>query len=195
MDFTSAKKKRTQLVERGIMPQAQRVIGTAGAAVATTTSKEKEDFYKLLAKGKTKPAVLSLISEQNTPFVPQQSSANLPKPLTELFDEKHMELSYVELLDECAKVNIEISVEEYKAVEVETRQQSSCRLWFSQRAGRITASRLKAACHTDPAKPSKSLIKTICYPEAHKFSSAATKYSSKTILFFYFIFRLIDFNE
>ncbi|KAJ7374244.1 hypothetical protein OS493_007323 [Desmophyllum pertusum] len=82
MDFTSAKKKRTQLVERGIMPQAQRVIGTAGAAVATPTSKEKEDFYKLLAKGKQKPAVLSLISEQNTPFVPQQSSANLPKPLT-----------------------------------------------------------------------------------------------------------------
>lgn len=158
------------------MPQAQRVIGISGARVAAPTLNEKEEFYKQLAKGKTKPAVLSLIPEHNSAYVPRQPTANLPKPLTKLFVETNMKLSYIELLSACAEVTMEISPQECKAVEVETRDQAHCRLWFSLRAGRITASRLKAACHTDPAKPSKSLIKIICYPEAHKFSSPATKY-------------------
>ena len=33
---------------------------------------------------------------------------------------------------------------------------------------------MKAVCHTDAAKPSQSLIKGICYPEAFKFTSKAT---------------------
>ena len=45
-----------------------------------------------------------------------------------------------------------------------------------QRAGRVTASKFKAACSTNPDKPSKSLIKMICYPGAHRFSNAATKW-------------------
>lgn len=170
MDFTSAKKKRRDLLEKGIVPHAQRVIGISGARAVAPTLSEKEEFYKQLAKGKTKPAVLSLLPEHNNAYVPQQPTANLPKPLTTLFAETNMKLSYIELLSACAKVTMEISPEECKAVEVETRDQAHCRLWFSLRAGRITA------CHTDPAKPSKSLIKSICYPEAHKFSSAATKY-------------------
>ena len=60
------------------------------------------------------------------------------------------------------------------AVEKETRKQYGCKLWFTYRAGRITASRMKAACHTDPNNPSKSLIKAICYPEAYRFVSSAT---------------------
>ena len=45
-----------------------------------------------------------------------------------------------------------------------------------QRAGRVSASKFKAACSTNPDKPSKSLIKMICYPGAHRFSNAATKW-------------------
>ena len=66
-----------------------------------------------------------------------------------------------------------------KAVEQETIQQASSKLWFKFRAGRITASRMKQACHTDPAMPSQSLIKTICYPEAYKFVSKATQWGCK----------------
>ena len=40
----------------------------------------------------------------------------------------------------------------------------------------MTASEFKAACSTNPDKPSKSLIKMICYPGAHHFSNAATKW-------------------
>ena len=51
-------------------------------------------------------------------------------------------------------------------VELETRDQSNCKLWFTYRAGRITASRMKSVCHTDSSNPSQSLVKTIVYPEA-----------------------------
>ncbi|XP_038048751.1 uncharacterized protein LOC119722624 [Patiria miniata] len=57
-----------------------------------------------------------------------------------------------------------------------TRDQGNSKLWYSFRAGRITASMLKAACHSDPRMPSKSLINTICYPEAVKLSTKATEY-------------------
>ena len=41
------------------------------------------------------------------------------------------------------------------------------------RAGRITASRFKAACHTDHSNPSISLIMNICHPELSKFKNLA----------------------
>ncbi len=44
------------------------------------------------------------------------------------------------------------------------------------RAGRITASRFKAVCHTDPSNPSKSLNMSICHPELYRFKNAATRY-------------------
>jgi len=40
------------------------------------------------------------------------------------------------------------------SVEKETRLQGQSRLWFTFRAGRVTASRMKSACHTNPANPS-----------------------------------------
>ena len=42
--------------------------------------------------------------------------------------------------------------------------------------GRITASKFKSACCTDPAAPSKSIIMSECYPELFQFSTAATKW-------------------
>ena len=72
-----------------------------------------------------------------------------------------------------------ISEKQWKMSEMMTRDQSNCRLWFRLRAGRITASRLKSACSTDPASPSLSLIMGICHPELSRFSTAATLYGCK----------------
>ncbi len=52
-------------------------------------------------------------------------------------------------------------------------------LWFKYRAGRVTASKMKSVCHSDPASPAQSLIKAICYPEAFKFITAATSWGCK----------------
>jgi len=87
-------------------------------------------------------------------------------------------LNYLELLNACDSISLSITDEESQAIERATQKQAESKVWFSQRAGRITASRLKAACHTDISKPSRSLIKTICYPEAHKFTSTATRFAA-----------------
>ena len=62
---------------------------------------------------------------------------------------------------------------------METRDQSKSNLWFTYRAGRITASRMKSVCHTDISNPSQSLIKTIVYPESYRFTSKATSWGCK----------------
>ena len=55
-----------------------------------------------------------------------------------------------------------------------TCDQAKSKQWFRFRAGRITASRFRQVLHTDPDKPSKSLLKSICYPEINRFTTEAT---------------------
>lgn len=62
-----------------------------------------------------------------------------------------------------------------KNVEKLTREQVLSKEWFMYRSGRITASKMKAACHTDPANPSVSLVNSICYPMKYRFSNQATR--------------------
>lgn len=53
------------------------------------------------------------------------------------------------------------------------RRQSSrlpSALWFTFRAGRITASMVHAVCRTSLTRPSVSIVKRICYPESSFFS-------------------------
>jgi hypothetical protein len=59
-------------------------------------------------------------------------------------------------------------------VEEKTREQRKSRVWFDQRAGRVTASVFLEAART---KNSSSLIKRICYPQSSHFSTEATRYS------------------
>ncbi|KAJ8368767.1 hypothetical protein SKAU_G00087950 [Synaphobranchus kaupii] len=62
-------------------------------------------------------------------------------------------------------------------IESETRLQSKCAMWFDQKAGRVTASNIRAACHTDPDKPAVSLLKKLCYPVACKDPNNNTPHS------------------
>ncbi|XP_061580348.1 inhibitor of growth protein 1-like isoform X1 [Cololabis saira] len=82
-------------------------------------------------------------------------------------------MDYSDVLSICNDINISVSEEQARAVEVATRDQASSKLWFRFRAGRITASKMKTACCTDPNKPAQSLIKSVCYPESYKFTSKA----------------------
>ena len=87
-----------------------------------------------------------------------------------------MQLNYDELLKQRESVLVE---EIADVVEQETRAQSQSKFWFKQRAGRVTASKMKPVCHTNLACPSHSLIKTICYPEGFSFTSKQTACGSK----------------
>ena len=78
----------------------------------------------------------------------------LPKPPTFLFREENAKMNFKELMVLCEATKISISVADCHNIEVETKAQSSSQVWFEQRAGRITASKFKSVCHTNPQKPS-----------------------------------------
>ncbi|XP_055954702.1 uncharacterized protein LOC130010736 [Patella vulgata] len=69
-----------------------------------------------------------------------------------------------------------VTKEESDNCEMDTRSQSKNKKWFSFRAGRITASKIRSVYHTKIENPSKSLIKDICYPSSKVFSSKPTKW-------------------
>lgn len=76
----------------------------------------------------------------------------------------------------CKDIEVVVTTEEAKSVEMATKNQAETKLWNQFRSGRITASRMYAACHSSPAQPSESLIKAICKSESAKFVSAATSW-------------------
>ena len=133
-------------------------------------------FYTELNSCKTKPVSLSLNQPFSETFV--SKSRNIPT-IPDLFDKKYLELEYHDLLEVCSNVNIQIPAEERKLIEEDTRNQSQGSSFYRHRAGRVGASISKAASHTNPAQPSQSLIKTICYPNIFKFSNAATEHGCK----------------
>ena len=132
-------------------------------------------FENLSVTG-TKPGVLSVVSAYFEQFVPTSANKDFPLPLTSLKNSQYVEMKYDELLKECQSVSLSVTDKMAENVEAATRDQSKSKLWYKYRAGRITASRMKAVCHTNPANPSQSLIKGICYPEAFSFTSKATSW-------------------
>lgn len=139
---------------------------------------EKKTFFMALSKTSGKPAVLSLVSEHCEPYVPLVESGKIPRPLTSLFNPDYLSLSYPDLLVKCEDVydSYRVTEEHVKVIEKVTKTQSQSKIWYQQRAGRVTASRLKSALATSVANPSPSLIKSICYPESSKFHSAACRW-------------------
>ena len=138
------------------------------------TSDELSSLFSALSATGSKSAILSLIEPYSDSFVPKSIGENLPLVLTELRKDEAVHMDYSELLSACKDVEISVSEEQAKAVEAATRDQASSKLWFRFRAGRITASKMKTACCTDPKQPAQSLIKSVCYPESYRFTSKAT---------------------
>ena len=141
-----------------------------------STQSEMEKLFANLNCGGAKPLILSLVPQYSKGYVPKSSLDTFPAPLKSLQQSSYIHLNYPDLLDVCRSVDVQISCEMAQSVEKETRLQSHSKLWYTYRAGRVTASRMKAAvCHTNIAKPSQSLINSICYPEAFNFFSKQTE--------------------
>ena len=139
--------------------------------ISTPTESEMIHFYKSLELSTGKPPLLSLVPSFSDRYIPLSAQGVLPKPLTSLFDAGCLNLPEAELKAKCLEIarSITISVEQASCVEEKTRRQALSKLWFQQRAGRVTASKLKQATRTNLMRPSTSLIKSICYPESHGF--------------------------
>ena len=141
------------------------------------SSEEVNGLYLSLSKCKSKPSILSLISNYSSKYVPKSLHPDLPPVLpTTLFDSEKLTMNYFDLLKAAAEVEVIVTDEQCVAVEVNTREQGNSSLWFQMRSGRISASKFKAVCHTDPAMPAISLIMSICHPELSRFKTTATTY-------------------
>ncbi|KAF7199465.1 transcript variant X1 [Nothobranchius furzeri] len=105
-------------------------------------------------------------------FIPKSSM--LPKTVLDYRTSETLQLPPKEL---CQEFEFEeLTPSQVQAVETATRDQSASRIWFRQRAGRITASKMRRVLRTSPQQPSKSLIMAICYPEAYRFTTYVTSY-------------------
>ena len=139
----------------------------------------RENFAKFLSElADAKPLFLSVHPCYVDAYTPEITRTKYPVILTTLYDPDAEKLSYSELVKVCRNISSTLTVTEKQRtiVEIETRCQASSKLWFSLRAGRITASKLKAATATNYIKPSVSLVKAICYPHEMKFSTPATRW-------------------
>ena len=185
IDFTSSKKRRANLdiqIENlsadgkspsGIIPPTS---GKKVNSIPRASNEEMATFYEELNKCKIKPVALSLVRPYSEQFVKKSRKA---PTIPDLFDKKYTEHSYPELLKACSEVKLNLTPEEIKQIERDTVAQAKGTEFFKHRAGRIGASMSGAACHTNPALPSQSLIKSICYPSLFKVSTKAIEHGRK----------------
>ena len=118
-----------------------------------------------------------MISKYSPEYVPKSLHPDLPPVLTTtLFDSEKLKTNYFDLLKAAGDIEVIVTAEQCIAAERSTREQADSSVWFQMRAGRFSASKLKAVCCTDTAMPSISLILSICHPERSRFKSAATAY-------------------
>ncbi|XP_070389189.1 uncharacterized protein [Dermacentor albipictus] len=145
--------------------------------------KPREDemlkFFSSLSKSEGRPVLLSLAQKFADPYIPL--GLKYPKLLLRNLQRKQCPISLEDVQAECRNVLQDLSIEPDVCVLIEkqTKAQSASEKWHLFRTGRITASNAGAVFATSLTKPSKSLLKRLCYPEDCKFQTAATQWGKK----------------
>ena len=188
MDFASSKTKKKSLdtkinklseFDHDEMALDNSTVVSSGTSCTSSTKyvlspSKIKTFFDQPHKCEYHAAILSLTTPYNKNFVHTTDLSSLPDPLTRLYSAELNSMGYQDLLAKSTDIfqKMNISSEQAKLIEEVTKSQSKSPLWFQMRAGRITASKFHKACHTDPASPSVSLIKEVCY--GSNFTSKAT---------------------
>lgn len=148
-------------------------------ATSKPTGNELACFLDKLKHANPRAAVLSVAPKHSKDFVPVTLRDGYPTPMGQLYEAENDALTYNELIEKCDKVFEELKMTDAqcKLVEQETKGQTSSRIWYTYRCGRITASKFGAVIKSNENQPLKSLVKTICYPESGKCTTAATRYN------------------
>lgn len=181
IDFLSARKLKADLDAKidSIGERREVCVASHGSnlwTIKVPTLSEMNNLCRQLNKGKVKPVALSLIEPYSDQFVLKSRQI---LTISGLFDPENMSLSYPDLLKKCFNLKITLSSEEILLIEKDTQNQAKGTGFFRHRAGRIGASLSWAVCHTNPAQPSQSLIKSICFPHLFKINTKAVTYGCK----------------
>lgn len=164
VSFSSARmKKRIMDGERPLRKNQSR------ASAERPTDEEWSKFLSACHQSASRPALLCLEQEYAKDFAPV--ATKFADAILSNMQQQQMPGSWSAVSHECLHLTQDLSIEQKVAetIEMETRQQASCKKWFAFRAGRVTASNAKQVCRTSPTNPSRSLIRKICYPENTRF--------------------------
>ena len=129
-------------------------------------------FFTEVVWSKSKPAILSLLAEHSSSYVPEVQS--LPKPLSYLYS-KTINCLFDDLIVAYHTIDVNLTKEDCVAVAVANVEQRKSKRCYSQRAGCITASNLKSVCLATESASVANLVQRVCYQKCYKFTTAATE--------------------
>ena len=180
IDFTSPNTlKRKYDVAVNNTSKAPPLLESCFVKYKGPTDDQLSSFFDELNISGEKPAILSIIPPYDNSYVPKIISGTLPKMVTDIYNSNLSHFNIDDLRMYCSGVGIyfvNITIDQQREVETLTRLQAENPLWFKYRAGRITASKIYSAVHTNPNQPAISLLRNICYPQTNIFSTPATKW-------------------
>ena len=182
IDFSSSKKlkenldqKINSLEDKAAKPSGNYRIQSSYKA-APPSAEEIGTLFTKVGNCKTKAVVLSLIPAYADQFVAQSRAVPV---VSDLFITENLDMNFPELLKLCLNVNLDISDEQTKQVEKDTRSQAKRSGFFKHRAGRISASASGVAFHSNLAQPPQSCIKSVCYLNVYKLNTKAIKHGCR----------------
>ena len=174
IDFKGATRKMRDLncsTEDGDSSRPKKRKKTEELLHSENYQRQRQFLSKVSLCG-TRPAILAITEPYNESFIPLGSIKNLF--LQNLYSPSNAGCSFDIILKKCEEITLPVlSNEQLQKIQCETAEQGHSKLWFRLRSGRITASKFKQACRTDINNPSRSLIKSICYPTENKFTNSA----------------------
>ena len=90
-----------------------------------------------------------------------EDETNLPQPLTALYSQEYISLSPEDMRKKCHEVvhNLVYTKDNREELELVTRNQAVCPLWFEHRKGRITATKAHSVVHRRETTPPENLVK------------------------------------
>lgn len=182
IDFSSAQSKRKRMDSAlpGCSTEDEPDLPAPSYPVPPAPTKEElELFHSRVEASGVKPAVFMVLPHYCEMFEPPQNRE--PQLFTMLTcpEAQSEDLPALISRSETFLAQLRVNEETIRYVESSTRMQSNCPKWHPYWTGRITASVMKTVCCTSIDTPSVSLIKKICYPDKHKFSTAATTWGLK----------------
>ena len=185
IDFTSAKKLKENLDSK-IDSLPDEVHSRAFSVHSTqqqrhvqrpeVPAQEMATLFAKVDKCEIKAVSLSLVDSYADQFVAKSRTVPF---VSDLYETENLDLGYPELLKKLMGVKLDISEEQIKQVEKDTRSQAKSSGFFRHWAGRIGASECGVAFHGNLAQPPQSLIKTICYPNLFKVNTKAVMHGCK----------------
>ena len=106
MDFTSAKAKKrkidNEINSSDCTPMSTHLSSRSESVpVRSPDASELKSFLKKLGNCKSKLAILSLIPDYASRYIPKSQLSNFPTPLQSLYNPKYLEMNYTDLLSAC----------------------------------------------------------------------------------------------